>query len=84
VRRAAIRLVPSKTVALGLDIRFAGGQIFARANEFVQEQTYSGCTKTFRYSNVFFYNHLCRNFLFRNIIMESGITGPTVNNGKLF
>ena len=29
--------------------------------------------KTFRYSNVFFYNHLCRNSLIRNIIMESGI-----------
>jgi len=29
--------------------------------------------KTFRYSTVFFYNHLCRNSLFRNIIMESGI-----------
>jgi len=29
--------------------------------------------KTFRYSNVFFYNHLCRNSVIRNIIMESGI-----------
>ena len=29
--------------------------------------------KTFRYSNVFFYNHLYRNSVFRNIIMESGI-----------
>ena len=29
--------------------------------------------KTFRYSNVFFYNHLCCNSLFRNIIMKSGI-----------
>jgi len=29
--------------------------------------------KTFRYSNVFFYNHLCRTSLFRNIIMENGI-----------
>jgi hypothetical protein len=29
--------------------------------------------KTFRYSNVFFYNHLCRTSVFRNIIMESGI-----------
>ncbi len=29
--------------------------------------------KTFRYSNVFFYNHLCRASVFRNIIMESGI-----------
>ena len=35
--------------------------------------TYSGCTKTFRYSNVFFYKHLCRNSLFRNILMKSGI-----------
>jgi hypothetical protein len=34
---------------------------------------YSGCQKTLRYSNVFFYNHLCRNSVFRNIIMESGI-----------
>jgi len=31
--------------------------------------------KTFRYSNVFFYNHLCRNTVIRNIIMESGING---------
>ncbi len=29
--------------------------------------------KTFRYSNVFFYNHLCRNSVTRNIIMKSGI-----------
>ena len=29
--------------------------------------------KTFWYSNVFFYNHLCRPSLFRNIIMKSGI-----------
>jgi len=29
--------------------------------------------KRFRYSNVFFYNHLCRNTVIRNIIMESGI-----------
>jgi hypothetical protein len=29
--------------------------------------------KTFRYSNVFFYNHLCRTAEFRNIIMENGI-----------
>jgi len=29
--------------------------------------------KTFRYSNVFFYNHLCRDTVIRNIIMESGI-----------
>jgi len=29
--------------------------------------------KTFRYSNVFFYNHLYRNSVIRNIIMESGI-----------
>ncbi len=29
--------------------------------------------KTFRYSNVFFYHHLCRNSVIRNIIMESGI-----------
>jgi len=35
---------------------------------------YSGCTKTYRYSIVFFYNHLYRNSLFRNIIMKSGIT----------
>jgi hypothetical protein len=28
--------------------------------------------KMFRYSNVFFYNHLCRNSVFRNIIMENG------------
>ena len=26
-------------------------------------------------SQRFFYNHLCRNSLFRNIIMESGING---------
>jgi uncharacterized membrane protein YraQ (UPF0718 family) len=31
--------------------------------------------KTFRYPNVFFYNRLYRNSLFRNFIMESGITG---------
>jgi hypothetical protein len=29
--------------------------------------------KTFRYSNVYFYNHLCRTSVFRNIIMENGI-----------
>ena len=29
--------------------------------------------KTLRYSNVFFYNHLYRTSVFRNIIMESGI-----------
>jgi hypothetical protein len=29
--------------------------------------------KTFRYSNVFFYNHLCRVSAIRNIIMKSGI-----------
>jgi imidazoleglycerol phosphate dehydratase HisB len=29
--------------------------------------------KTFRYSNVFFYNRLCRNSAIRNIIMKSGI-----------
>jgi len=29
--------------------------------------------KTFRYSNVFFYNPLSRNSVIRNIIMESGI-----------
>jgi len=29
--------------------------------------------KTFRYSSVFFYNHLYRNSLFRNTIMKSGI-----------
>jgi hypothetical protein len=29
--------------------------------------------KTFRYPNVFFYNRLYRNSLFRNFIMESGI-----------
>jgi len=39
----------------------------------VANMLYSGCKKTFRYSNVFFYNHLCRNSLFRNIIMKSGI-----------
>ena len=30
--------------------------------------------KTFRYENVFFYNHLYRNSIFRNIFTESGIT----------
>jgi len=29
--------------------------------------------KTIWYSNVFFYEHLYRNSVFRNIIMESGI-----------
>ena len=29
--------------------------------------------KTFRYSNVFFYNDLCRVSVIRNIIMKSGI-----------
>ena len=29
--------------------------------------------KTFRYSNVFSYNPLCRHSVIRNIIMESGI-----------
>ena len=29
--------------------------------------------KTLRYSNVFFYNPLCRTSVFRNIIMENGI-----------
>jgi hypothetical protein len=29
--------------------------------------------KTFRYPNVFFYNRLYRNSMFRNFIMESGI-----------
>ena len=28
--------------------------------------------KTLRYSNVFFYNPLCRNSVTRNILMESG------------
>ena len=32
-----------------------------------------GCQKTLRYSNVFFYNPLCRNSVIGNIIMESGI-----------
>ncbi len=31
--------------------------------------------KTFRYSNVFFYNPLCRTSVLRNIIMEGGIIG---------
>ncbi len=34
--------------------------------------------KTFRYSNVFFYNPLCRNSVIRNIIMESGINAGHV------
>ncbi len=29
--------------------------------------------KTFRYPNVFFYNHLCPNPFFRNIFIEKGI-----------
>ena len=29
--------------------------------------------KTFRYSNVFFYNHLYPNSIIRNIIMKCGI-----------
>jgi hypothetical protein len=29
--------------------------------------------KTLRYSNVFFYNHLCPNSVFRYFMMESGI-----------
>ena len=29
--------------------------------------------KTFRYVNVFFYNHIYRNSIFRNIFMKSGI-----------
>jgi hypothetical protein len=31
--------------------------------------------KTFRYSNVFFYNHLYRPPVFRNLILKSGIKG---------
>jgi hypothetical protein len=47
--------------------------------------------KTFRYSNGFFYNRLYRNSLFRNFIMESGISinnmdtlrnNPTLTNGN--
>jgi len=38
---------------------------------------YSGCQKNVRYSNVFFYNHLCRNSAFRNIILKSGINHQT-------
>ena len=40
--------------------------------------------KTFRYSNVFFYNHLCRTSVFRNIIMENGIiSGGLTLSGKI-
>ena len=38
-----------------------------------------GVKKAFRYFYVFFYNHLCRNSLYRNIIMESGIN-PIIQN----
>jgi hypothetical protein len=33
--------------------------------------------KTFRCANVFFYNHLCRNSVVQNIIMESGTNSTT-------
>ncbi len=41
-----------------------------------------GVKKTFWYSNVFFYNHLYRNSVFRNIIMKSGIKPllPQINS----
>jgi hypothetical protein len=29
--------------------------------------------KTFRYANVFFYNHLYHSFVFRNLFLKSGI-----------
>ena len=35
-------------------------------------QIFSGCNKMLRCSNVFFYNHLCRNSFVWNIIMVSG------------
>jgi hypothetical protein len=38
--------------------------------------------KTFRYSNVFFYNHLCRTSEFRNIIMENGINEESFKMGN--
>jgi hypothetical protein len=40
--------------------------------------------KTFRYPNVFFYNRLYRNSLFRNFIMESGIKCPNDKNKIVF
>jgi hypothetical protein len=37
--------------------------------------------KTFRYSNVFFYNHLCPYSVFRYIMMESGIKQNSEKKG---
>jgi hypothetical protein len=37
--------------------------------------TDSGGKKTFRYSNVHFYNHLYRSSVFRNLFLKSGIIG---------
>ena len=34
---------------------------------------YSGCQKSVPILKRFFYNHLCRNSVIRNIIMKSGI-----------
>ena len=40
--------------------------------------------KTFRYSNGFFYNRLYRNSLFRNFIMESGISVLIITDGLIW
>ena len=61
-QRADIRIRPTKRVA---------------ADTCPQSPLSAGIVvvkKTFRYSNVFFYNPLYRNSVIRNIIMESGIS----------
>ncbi len=48
-------------------------QIFVAGSPGVEVTIIGVVKKTFRYSNVFFYNPLCRTSIVRNIIMEIGI-----------
>ena len=49
----------------------------------ILECLYSGCQKNVLLFKRFFYNHLYRNSLFRNIIMESGIKALSTNARRL-
>lgn len=40
--------------------------------------------KMFRYSKLFFYNLLCRTYIFRNINMKIGITARNEGRGVFF
>ena len=55
-------------------ISYNRGWGFDRPRFFISGLDIAVVKKTFRYPNVFFYNRLYRNSLFRNFIMESGIT----------